>query len=341
MRKGSLFTSALAVGALALGLAVPAGAEPAKTLHVAHAGGQWGESIAACVEQDLLKDRGITVMTDVPGGLAKLQAVVESGNIAFTAFDMETSELARARAAGLIQPLDWAKINPDPIFDEAKAPDAFGSSYYSTVMAYRNDAKAPSNWVEFFDTENFPGKRALPDYPGFVLTFAALGDGVPVDQLFPLDLDRAFATLDRIKDDTIWWQAGAQPPQLLADNEAQYAIAWSGRVVGKEGITVNFNQGMLDISWFVIPKGADPAEVEAAYIWIKMQTELERMKCMLEYISYPGPLPGIEKVIPPEKAMEMPTYGPNKDVQWIQNGQWWIDNAAEVETRWQEFKLAQ
>jgi putative spermidine/putrescine transport system substrate-binding protein len=341
MRKGSLFTSALAVGALALGLALPVSAEPAKTLHVAHAGGQWGESIAACVEKDLLKDRGITVMTDVPGGLAKLQAVVESGNIAFTAFDMETSELARARAAGLIQPLDWAKINPDPIFDEAKQPDAFGSSYYSTIMAYRNDAKAPSNWVEFFDTENFPGKRALPDYPGFVLTFAALGDGVPVDQLFPLDLDRAFKTLERIKDDTIWWQAGAQPPQLLADNEAQYAIAWSGRVVGKEGITVNFNQGMLDISWFVIPKGADPAEVEAAYIWIKMQTELERMKCMLEYISYPGPLPGIEKVIPPEKAMEMPTYGPNKDVQWIQNGQWWIDNAEEVEKRWQEFKLAQ
>ena len=30
---------------------------------------------------------------------------------------------------------------------------------------------------------------------------------------------RAFAKLDTIKDDIVWWEAGAQPPQLLADGE--------------------------------------------------------------------------------------------------------------------------
>ena len=34
------------------------------------------------------------------------------------------------------------------------------------------------------------------------------------------------------KDVSVWWKAGAQPPQLLKDNEVQYAISWSGRVVG-------------------------------------------------------------------------------------------------------------
>jgi hypothetical protein len=37
----------------------------------------------------------------------------------------------------------------------------------------------------------------------------------------------------------------------------------------------------------------------------------------------------------------MPTYGPNKEVQWLQNGEWWVANNDLVEKRWQEFKLAQ
>lgn len=341
MRTGSVFASVLFAGAAVLALGQAANAEPADVLHVAHAGGLWGESIAECVEKDLKEMHGVTVMTDTPGGLAKLRAVVESGNIAYTAFDMESSELVRARQLGLLQEIDWEAVDPNPIFEEAMQPDAFGSSYYSTIMAWRSDAKAPSNWVEFFDTENFPGKRALPSYPGFVLTFAAMGDGVPPDELFPLDLDRAFKTLERVKDDVIWWEAGSQAPQLLQDNEAQYAISWSGRVAGQEGIEISFQDGMLDTSWFVIPKGADPAEVEAAYIWFRMQTELERMGCMMEYIPYPGPLLGIEAVIPEETAPLMPTYGPNVEVQWMQNGEWWVENLDEVEERWAEFKLLQ
>ena len=333
------FASVLLAGAAALALATPAVAE--QDLHVAHAGGQWGDALAKCVEEDMAKSMGIKVIPETPGGLAKLRAVVESGNINYTAFDMETSELVRARAMGLIQDIDWAKVNPEPIFDEAKLPDAFGSSYYSTVMAYRDDATPVGNWVEFFDTAKFPGKRALPDYPGFLLTFAAMGDGVTPDQLFPLDLDRAFKTLERVKDDAIYWQAGAQPPQLLKDNEVQYAISWSGRVVGQEGITVNFNQGMLDISWFVVPKGADPQEVEAAYAWFREQTKPERQKCIMQYVSYPGPVYGIEKLVPADKVAEMPTYEPNRKVQWLQNAEWWVENNDEVEKRWQEFKLAQ
>ncbi len=104
---------------------------------------------------------------------------------------------------------------------------------------------------------------------------------------------------------------------------------------------VSFNQGMLDISWFIIAKGSKPEEVEAAYLWFAEQTDPEAQACIMKYVSYPGPTPGIEKYAPPEKVKELPTYGPNKDVQWLQNGDWWVENADEVEKRWQEFKLAQ
>jgi len=254
--------------------------------------------------------------------------------------DASTGDLFRGVSQGLLEPIDWDAINPHPIFDEARHEFGIGTSYYSTIMAWRDDAKAPSNWVEFFDTENFPGKRALPDYPDFILAFAAMGDGVEMDDLFPLDLDRAFKTLERIKDDTICWQAGAQAPQLLQDNEAQYAISWSGRVAGQDGITVSFNQGMLDMSWFVMAKGTPDAEKEAAWLWLRDHTDAQLQACVAQYISYPGPSPDLEPLLPQDRLHEFPTYSANKEVQWLVDGQWWFENAAEIERRWNEFKLS-
>lgn len=63
-----------------------------------------------------------------------------------------------------------------------------------------------------------------------MLEAALLADGVPMDELYPLDLDRAFAKLDTIKDDIVWWTKGAEPSQMLSTGEADYALAWSGRI---------------------------------------------------------------------------------------------------------------
>ena len=46
----------------------------------------------------------------------------------------------------------------------------------------------------------------------------------------PEGVDRAFAKLDTIKDEVIWWEAGAQPPQLLADGEVVMTTAYNGRI---------------------------------------------------------------------------------------------------------------
>ena len=149
-----------------------------------------------------------------------------------TVTDGPTGDMYRQAAEGLVEPIDWKRLDPVPMFDEAKNENGFGASYYSTIMAWRSDAKAPQNWWTSSTPRSFPGKRALPDYPEFVLPFAAMGGrhvagGRSAKGLISIAPSRR---LNRIKKDTIWWQSGAQPAQLLKDNEAQYAIAWSGRV---------------------------------------------------------------------------------------------------------------
>ena len=95
----------------------------------------------------------------------------------------------------------------------AVKPNFLGTDVYSTVFAYRTDAidKAPSNWAEYWDVEGFPGRRSLRKNPIDTLEQALMADGVAPADLYPLDVDRAFAKLDEIKEKiAIWWTGGAQ-----------------------------------------------------------------------------------------------------------------------------------
>jgi putative spermidine/putrescine transport system substrate-binding protein len=321
-------------------LAIPTASLAEGTLNIMNSGGAYGDALEECVNKPLMEAAGITVVTESPGGFAKLQAQARAGAILNTTSDASTGDLYRMVAEGLLEPIDWAAVNPEPTFEEAMHPYGFGSQYYSTIMAWRSDAPAPANFQEFFDLENFPGVRALPDYPDFVLPFAAMGGGATPEEVAQgVDLDLAFATLDRVKDSVIWWQSGAQPAQLLQDNEAQYAIAWSGRVLGQEGVEATYNQGMLDISWFVAAKGITDEQREMLYAWIRAQTNAEKQACVVGFLPYPGPSPDIGNFVTPAQAAAFPTAPDNKAVQWLVPGQWWFDNAAEIERRWNEFKL--
>jgi len=337
--KNNLAVGWLAVAAASLSSA--AMAEPAKVLRILTAGGEWTDAAQKCVDGPFTEKYGIAVELETPAGFAKLAGKVQAGAVDVALMDLETTELERAQASGMLDPIDWEAVAPFEMFPDAKKPYGFAHTYFSTIMAWRPDAKAPSTWQEFFDTENFPGKRALPDYPGYVLAFAALADGVPPEELFPLDLDRAFKTLERVKGDVIWWSGGGQVAQLLDDNEAQYAIGWSGRIVNKDTLAHSFKGGMLETSWWGVPKGSDPAMQEAAMLYLHEYSDPEKQACVAQYISYTGPSPALDPLLPQDRLHQFPNYKENRDVQFVTDGKWWYDNADEVERRWQEFKLVQ
>lgn len=48
----------------------------------------------------------------------------------------------------------------------------------------------------------------------------------------PEGVDRAFKKLDELKPNIVWWEAGAQPLQLLASDEVVMASAYNGRITG-------------------------------------------------------------------------------------------------------------
>src|SRR5690606_9515706 len=94
--------------------------------------------------------------------------------------------------------------------------------------------KQPSTIQDLFDLEQFPGKRALRKRPQVNLEWALLADGVKPDEVYstlstPEGQERAFAKLDTIKDQVVWFDSWSQAPQLLNDGGAIMVQSANGR----------------------------------------------------------------------------------------------------------------
>ena len=306
-------------------------------LTLVNAGGDSEMSIKEAYAAPFTEATGTAVRFENPQNLGKIQAMVNSGKITANLFELTGSEYAIAAAEGLLEPLDWSAIDPEPMLETAEEEFGLGFQYYSTIMAWAADAKAPTNWEDFWDTDGFPGRRAIPDFPSYVLPFALIADGVDPENLYPLDLDRAFESLDKIKDHVIFWDSGSQSAQLLIDGEAAYAIGWSGRFVEVgDAIQYSFNEGMFDTSYLTIPKGA--SNVADSYKFLHQVTIPQNQVKATEVIRYSGPSPELGELVSSEVAAKLPTTKANLDVQFRQDIRWWGENGADVAKRWLAWK---
>lgn len=220
------------------------------------------------------KATGIAVVQDGPTDYGKLKAMVEAGRVTWDVVDVEYDYALQACGQGLLEPLDFSVIDREDLDPRFVSDCAVGSFYFSFVLGYNPasfpDAQ-PASLADLFDTERFPGKRTFYQWaaPG-VIEAALLADGVAPEDLYPLDLDRAFAKLDTIKDDIIWWSGGAQSQQLLASGEAPIGLFWNGRLaaIQADGLDVGivWEQNITAADALVVPRGAPNREAAMRFI---------------------------------------------------------------------------
>lgn len=181
---------------------------------------------------------------EVPDQWARAEAMARTGT---TEFDIVT-----ATGPDLIDKADILhKIDCDKLesvkengVEGACEPYGVARTTGGMLIAYNTEVfpEGPKNWADFWDTEKFPGPRGLPDTGDrdwWVPVVALLADGVPREELFPLDLDRAYAKLDEIKPHiAVWWKTGNQVQQIMRDDEVVMTMSYSGRALAtiKEGI---------------------------------------------------------------------------------------------------------
>ena len=344
------FKSLILAGAASVALV---GVAQAQDLTVVSWGGAYTNSQLKAYHEPYEKEKGIKIASaDYNGGLAEVKAQVESGNVTWDIVDVELSDAVRGCDEGLLEVLPIDELPPGD--DGVAAQDDFipgtlhecavANIVWSTVYAYDKTKfpdGGPKTIADFFDTEKFPGKRGMRKNPKANMEFALMADGVPADQVYEtLSTEegkaRAFAKLDTIKDDVVWWEAGAQPPQLLADGEVAMTTAYNGclfNAIAKEGkpFEIVWDGQVFDLDLFVIPKGAP--NKDTAWDFIKFATDTKRLADQANYISYGPARKSSSAILPADILPHMPT-APDNFKNPLQNDfEWWADNQDEMNQR--------
>uniref|UniRef100_A0A7C5VVV0 ABC transporter substrate-binding protein n=1 Tax=Thermomicrobium roseum TaxID=500 RepID=A0A7C5VVV0_THERO len=284
---------------------------------------------------------GCTIIEDFTDE-AKLQTMVQAGDVQWDVVDLGTEAVIPFGRRGILESLDYARISTDGLFPELRLDYGIGWSFYSTCLAYRTDAflsRPPNSWADFWDVSGFPGERALQKYAMYgPIEAALLADGVPADQLYPLDLDRAFRALNRIKPHIrVWWESGAQPAQLLSDGEIDLTDAWVSRIIilleqGFQGISFTWNQGRLGSSCWVIPRGAKNSDVAYDFINFTLTAQTQEFFASL-YPLGPANQRAFDN-LSPERRRVLPSAPENKAVQVYPDYAWWAEHYTEVVERY-------
>ena len=292
------------------------------------------------------------------GATAKLRAMQEAGKVTWDLVDVVASDAITACDEGIAIEIDHdALLAPAP--DGTPASEDFGdlivspcfipTIVYSTTFGYRTDLveTAPETIDDVFDMAKIPGKRALEKRPNNNMEWALLADGVSPDQVYDMletdeGIARAFAKLDTIKDQVIWWEKGAQTPQLLADGEIVLGSTYNGRLFSvieeeKQPVGMMWDWQVFDLDGWIVPKGGqNEAEVLE---YLRFGTDTQRLADQAKYISYgparksSAPLVGKHATLGIEMGPHMPTAPDNARHTLINNIAFWADNQDDLTER--------
>lgn len=244
-----------------------------RTLTVATAGvAEFLESLQEAFFDAFSADTGATVRHEQFGrdGAENLASQVESGEILWDVMLVPASDVLTYANRGLIDAIDYNIVDSTSLYPELTMQHGVGAMMYSTTMVYSVSVETPpADWAEFFDLDLYDGTRALRRSPVGTLEFALLADGVAMDELYPLDVDRAFARLETIRDATLFYEDSKQPVELVRTGQVGLASAWSVRTNLPEAASLvkpQWNGGMISADAWVASRGSLNADVAMNFI---------------------------------------------------------------------------
>lgn len=316
-------------------------------------GGAWSAAVKGAYTDPWMNETGQKFnFVDYNGGVAEMRAQVEAGNVTWDVIDMTPADLDLACSEGLLETLDHSRIPAGPDgtpgtedwIQNGLVEGGVGSVVWATIMSYKDGTypgDKPTQVADFWDMKKYPGTRSLRKVAEVNLEWALIADGVAVGDVYELlataeGADRAFAKLDAVKEGSVWWEAGAQAPQILVDGEAALGTAYNGRIYNaykKEGqpLTIMWDTQIWDIGHMGVMKGAPNAEAARTFI-LEGLTKPEFQGNITSYIAYgPMRLSGAAH-IDPDVAGHLPTdhMGP-KALQF--DYVFWSDHRDELQER--------
>lgn len=323
-------------------------ARAAQQLAVRTPGGVYDEVKKAAVYDPFLKATGIEIIP-VAATVAKLLAMHRAGQMEVDLIDTGDDVLLQLDQAKALMPLDlkaFKRTNPEDIEASVRHPSFIGCFNYGMVMGFHTAAypkgKEPKSWAEFWDIKAFPGPRTLADMASGApdIEFALLADGVAMDKLYPLDIDRAFKSMSRVKPAiTKFWDTGALSAQMLVDKEVVLGAIWSTRLgvaIDKGApLGIQWNQNATLGQAYGIPVGGKNAEAALAFIDFSLSPEIQTA-WMTPYKAVPVNQKSYKAAAPEllDPAAGVPW---TKSKGYVRDIAWWSANRDKVNAAWSKW----
>lgn len=286
---------------------------------------------------------GIKVTVAESPDPSKIKAMVDTGNIEWDVVWLGLGDVLALD--GYFEEMDYSYFDLENISPEFVGKTSIASVLFAEILAYRTDAfpEAPQNWADFWDVERFPGGRAMPAAAQLPFVEAAvMAAGTSPDKVYPVDLDLAFASFDKIKPHVVkWWEAGAQPPQMLTDNEVPMSVAFNGRItpIQQAGapVAIQWNQGLLARDDMAVIKGAP--NLENAFKFCAFSALPAPQARFSLQIPYGFVNTQAAELIPADVLATLPTSPEILPKLLLRDEAWWAENREALLERWNEWIL--
>lgn len=349
-----IFKKLIATAALATMLCSVATADE---LTVVSFGGAYGAAQKQHMLDPWVAATGHKILSeDYSGGIAEIKAQVEANNVQWDVVDIEVIDLERACSEGLLEviPHSILKAGDDGVAAEDDfVPAALanecgvGNIVWTVLYAYNSEkigATAPTSIADFFDTAKIPGKRAMRKRPQVNLEWALLADGVAADKIYEVlateeGQAQAFAKLDSIKDDIVWFDSWSQAPQLLNDGGAALAQSANGRIFAaiqkdKKPFAMVWDAHVYDLDVWAVVKGS--AKKDLAFDFIASATATIPLSGMPD-VAYGPTRKSSTALVDPAVVPDLPTS--HLDVGLKADGIFWADFGESLGEKFNEWLL--
>ncbi|MCA9864419.1 MAG: ABC transporter substrate-binding protein [Thermomicrobiales bacterium] len=291
---------------------------------------------------------GIKVIESEGPDPSKIKAMVDTGNVEQDVVQMDRSDIMLLEKQGdYWEEIDYSLFDVDNIDESHRYKYSVDMLPYATVIGYRTDAfpEGPNTQADFWNQEAFPGPRTTTAGTGGVTPFLEAGfiaNGTALDAIYPMDIEQGYEYFNAIKPYVAkFWEAGAQPAQMLTDNEVVMAHSWNGRMhaIQQEGapVKVVWNEAQLATDVWAVPKGAANAENAMKFsAFITLPVSQARLSYLIPYGSVNK---ASAALMTPEQLENLPTSPAYLDLMSIRDIAWWVDNRDAVTSRWNEWIL--
>jgi putative spermidine/putrescine transport system substrate-binding protein len=334
------------LGAAATMLATPhlARAKPASIV-VASSGGKLEEAFTTAYYKPFTAKTGIEIVSTV-NTYSKLKAMVEGGAVEWDVAQVDSSAAATNASQGLLEKLDYGVIDKTDLIAGVPHESYIPCDVAAAVMSWNTKnvkpPQVPQSWAELWDMKRFGGQRGFWKQPYQTMEIALLADGVAKNELYPIDVERALKSLDRIKAEIFWWTSGGQSAQILIDGDIAAGMTWNGRVMDPKlagaPVDFKFDQALFVADSWVIPRGTKNQQAAMDFIAFTLQAAPQAE--FAKAIPY-GPVNRKALALLDRARLPvLPSSDENLPKGVFQNFDWWAENGQKAGERFNSWLLS-